>query len=234
MFFWLPTLLVIIETAIALTWASSPPVAAIGRRWWIGSLFAFGSLAIVATVWQGRQQIDETTAVAGTTFSSQTSVKTADVPANSELSKQVRTLEDRVRELEKERHSRTIAPDTAAQFIEYLKQFGSRRVVVSCIPDDLEAYNYANQLVNVLKAGGWDATGPETTKIFGTSRTPRINIYVNNDDNSDTVKILLDGFAKFNIPYQSRVTPSQAIPDPNTVELFIGSVQSPQDSASGD
>ena len=233
MYFWLPTLLVIIETAIALTWASSPPVAAIGRRWWMASLFLFGSLAIVATVWQGRQQMDETAAVAGTTLS-QTSAKTADVSADSELSKQVKTLEDRVRELERGRHSRTIAPETADQFIAYLKQFGSRRVVVSCIPDDLEAYDYSNQLANVLKAGGWDATGPETTKIFGNSRNPGINIYINSDDNSDTARILLDGFAKFNIPYQSRVTPSQAIPDPKTVELFIGTVQSRQDSASGD
>jgi hypothetical protein len=45
---------------------------------------------------------------------------------------------------------------------------------------------------------------------------------------------LLDGFAKFNIPYQSRVTPSQAIPDAETVELFIGTTQSPRVSVSGD
>ena len=53
-----------------------------------------------------------------------------------------------------------------------------------------------------------------------------INFYVNAENHSDTATILLDGFAKFNIPCQSRVTPSQAIPDTETVELFIGSMQS--------
>jgi hypothetical protein len=50
----------------------------------------------------------------------------------------------------------------------------------------------------------------------------------------DTVKILLDGFAKFNIPYQSRVTPSGAIPDSETVELFIGTQQSQRLNAGAD
>ena len=230
MSFWLPTLLVIIETAIALTWASSPPAAAMARRWWLTSLFVFGSFAIAATVWQGRQQTDETIAVAGATFSPS---KHADPAVNSELGKQVRTLEDRVRELERERHSRTIAPETADQFVAYLKQFGSRRVVVSCIPNDLEAYHYANELVNALKAAGWDATGPELTEIFGDPRAPGINMYVSGDYNSDTQKILSEGFAKFNIPYQSKLTPSEAISDQKTVELFVGKAQFRQDSTRG-
>jgi hypothetical protein len=234
MSFWVPTLLVIIETAIALTWASSPPAAAIGRRSWLAGLFVFGSLAIAATVWQGRQQMDENVGTAGTTLSSQRSARPADFSVESELTRQVKTLEARLRELEKERHSRTIAPETADQFSAYLKQFGTRRVVVSCIPNDLEAYHYANQLVNVLKAGGWEATGPEITKIFGDPRAPGISVYGTNDDNSDTEKILLDGFAKFNIPYQTKVTPSQAISDPKTVELFVGKAQFQRDSASGD
>jgi hypothetical protein len=234
MSFWLPTMLVIIETAIALTWANSPPAAAIGRRTWLASLLVFGSLAIAATVWQGRQQIDDGVAVTGATVSSRAYAGPANQLLNSELSKQIKTLEARVRELEKEQQSRTIPPETADQFSAYLKQYGTHQVVVSCTPDDLEAYHYANQLVNVLKAGDWDATGPEITKIFGSPRAPGINVYANSDDNSDTEKILLDGFAKFNIPYQTKVTPSQAISDPKTVELFIGKAQFQQDSASGD
>jgi len=35
-------------------------------------------------------------------------------------------------------------------------------------------------------------------------------------------KILIDAFARFNIPYKSGVSPSDAIPDPATVELFVG------------
>ena len=66
------------------------------------------------------------------------------------------------------------------------------------------------------------------------SASPGINIYVNGDNSSDTAKILLDGFAKFNIPYQSRVTPSGAIPDTETVELFIGSQQSQRLNANAD
>jgi hypothetical protein len=54
---------------------------------------------------------------------------------------------------------------------------------------------------------------------------------VNGDNSSDTAKILLGGFAKFNIPYQSRVTPSGAIPDTETVELFIGAQQSERANA---
>ncbi len=36
------------------------------------------------------------------------------------------------------------------------------------------------------------------------------------------MKILLAGLAKSGIPYQSRVPPSEALPETETVELFIG------------
>ena len=54
----------------------------------------------------------------------------------------------------------------------------------------------------------------------------QVNFYVGGADHNSTVKILLDAFDRFNIPYQSRVTPSRAIPDPETIELFVGSMQS--------
>jgi hypothetical protein len=228
---WAPTLLVIIETAIALTWASSPPATAIGRRWWMAGLFVVGSLAIAASVWQGRGQAEEPAALTGTTTPAQAYTGRADGSQVSELTRQVKALQDRVRELENKRESRTISQDTAENFASYLKQFGRRRVIISCIPDDMEAYRYANQLVNLFRAGDWDVVGPEVTKIFGDIRGLGINVYVNRDDNSDTAKVLLDGFAKFNIPYQSRVTPSRAIPDAQTVELFIGMLPSRVDSA---
>ena len=38
----------------------------------------------------------------------------------------------------------------------------------------------------------------------------------------DAARLLIDAFTRFNIPYQSGVTPSDAIPDPATVELFVG------------
>jgi len=227
MFPWLPTLSVIFLTSVALTWASSPPVTEMGRRLWMVCLLAVGLLAIAGSVWQERSVVDEAMAVSGTT----TSLASQTV---SELTKQVEALEDRVRLLEKHKQVRIITHEAAGNFTAYLKQFGGRRVVVSCIPDDIEAYQYANQLVNILRAGNWDAHGPEVTKIFGEVRAPGINVYVSPDDHSDTAKILFDGFAKFNIPSQARVTPSHAIPDIETVELFVGQRQSDTGSAGGD
>ena len=32
---------------------------------------------------------------------------------------------------------------------------------------------------------------------------------------------LLDAFSRFNIPFQSGLTPSEAIPDPATTEIFV-------------
>jgi hypothetical protein len=230
---WLPTLLVILLTAVALTWASSPPVTTLGRRAWMAGLVVAGSLAIAGTVRQARTAADEALAVAGTTTSSQPSHREPREPGVAELTNKVKVLEDRVRLFEERREVRVITHDTAENLAAYLKQFGSHRVVVSCIPDNVEAYQYANQVVNVLRAAEWDAHGPEVTKIFGDVRALGINIYVNPDDHSDTVKALLDGFVKFNIPYQARVTPTQAIPDIEAVELFIGRGQSDQVSADG-
>ena len=229
----LSILAVIFLTAIALTWAGAPPATAIGRRWRMTSLVFFGSLAIAGAVWQEQVSVNETPAFAGTTVSSQDSHRKPDDANVFALTEQVRALKDRVRVLEERKQMRILTQETAEDLTAYLKQFSSRRVVVSCIPDNIEAYQYANQLVNVLKAANWDPHGPEMTKVFGDIRAPGINIYVNPDDHSDTVKILLDGFAKFNIPYQSRVTPTQAIPDIETVELFIGSGQSETVSANG-
>ncbi len=221
---WLPTLLVIILTAAALTRASSPPATPTTRRLWLASIMLFGSLALASSMWQGKRAADETARLAGTMVSTANDDDTE--ATRAQLAKRVETLEKRIKELEEGGHGRTISADTAAKLAEYLRQFGSRRVVVSCAPDDLEAYNYANQLVNVLKAANWDAEGPEVTETFGDVRAIGINLYINGNNNPDTVKILLDAFGKFNIPYQSRVTPTQAIPDTETVELFVGSESS--------
>ena len=231
---WLPTLLVIVASAVALTAASSPPASATGRRLWVASILVFGCLAIAGTVWQGRKEPGETVALTGSSTLPQRSQAEPDGRALPDLRDQVKTLRERVRELEKGWQFRAIPQETADKFTDYLKQFSSRRVVVSCITNDLEAYQYANQVVNLLKAANWDAQGPEATKIFGDVQSPGINVYVNADDHSDTAKILLDGFAKFNIPYQPRVTPSHAIPDSETVELFIGAKRSERVDASAD
>ncbi len=223
---WLPTLLVIVVTAMALTGASTPSAGWRGRRVWTAGVMICGCLAIAGTVWQAQRAGDTSVPLSGSSMPRETSFnRQRNSPTASALTKQVKALEDRVRQLEAGRQPRTIAPDTAEKLAGYLRGLGSHHVIVSYIPDDLEAYLYANQLVTVLKAADWDAQGPQATKIFGDVRSPGINFYVSSDDHSDTAKMLLDGFAKFNIPYQSRVTPSQAIPDAETVELFVGSLQ---------
>ncbi len=231
---WLPTLLVIVVTALALTAAGSPPAAPGSRRRWTVSILVFGCLAIAATVWLGRREAEETAALAGTSAAPQVPPAALNGPSVSDLNRRIKALEHHVKELEAGKQARSITQTSADELASYLSQFASRRVIVSCIPDDLEAYRYANQLVNILKTAHWEAQGPQVTKIFGDIRSPGINVYVNGDDRSDTAKILLDGFAKFNIPYQSRVTPSGAIPDTETVELFVGTKQSQRASAGAD
>jgi hypothetical protein len=228
---WLPTVLVIIVAALALAGAGSPPITRVGRRWWIASLLFCGCIAIIATVWQEQKGADAAVGLAGTSASLQSLHTEPAEPAGSELTQRVRILEDHVKQLERGRQARAISRENADNFSSYLRQVGSRRVVVSCVPGDTEAYQYANQLVNIFKAGSWDVRGPQMTKIFGEVRAAGINVYVNAEDNSDTAKLLLEGFAKFNIPYQSRVTPSGAIPDTETVELFVGAKQSEQADA---
>jgi hypothetical protein len=232
--FWLTPLLVIVVTALALTAAGSPPAAPSGRRLWMASILVFGCLAITATLWLARWRTEETSRLAGTSAVPQVPPAVLNVPSTSDLTRRIKALEDHVKELEAGRRARLIPQTTADDLASYLKQFDGRRVIVSCIPDDMEAYQYASRLVNILKAANWKVQGPQVTEIFGDVRAPGVNIYVNGDNSSDTAKILLDGFAKFNIPCQSRVTPSGAIPDSETVELFIGTQQSRRVNAGAD
>ena len=231
---WLPPLFVIVMTALALTATGSPPAAPSGRRYWMASILVFGCLAITATVWPDRWRAEETWTLAGTSAIPQVSPAVLNGPSAADLTRRIKALEDHVKELEAGRRTRSIPQTAVDDLASYLKQFGSRRIIVSCIPDDMEAYQYANQLVNILRAANWEVQGPQVTKIFGEVRAPGVNLYVNGDNSSDTVKILLDGFAKFNIPYQSRVTPSGAIPDTGTVELFVGTQQSRRLNAGAD
>jgi hypothetical protein len=231
---WLPTLPVIVLTALALTAAGSPAATPRGRRNWMASILLFGCLAVAATVWLGRRQIEDTVPLAGTSAAPMVPSAAFNAPSPADLTRRIKELEGHVKELETVRNARSVKQPAADDLALYLKQFGSRRVIVSCIPNDLEAYQYANQLVNIVKAANWEAQGPQLTRIFGDVRSPGVNVYVNTDNHSDTVKILMDAFAKFNVPYQSRVTPSDAIPDTDTVELFIGTQHGQQVNSRGD
>ena len=139
------------------------------------------------------------------------------------LGKRVGALEAELAEVKEKAKARTIDADTAAKFSEYVRQFGPHRVVVSCAPGDVEAFNYANQIVNALKGANWDALGPEPTALYGNAPAMGVTLYVHGGRAPEAARILVDAFTKFNIAYQSRVVPSSAIPDAETVELFVGS-----------
>jgi hypothetical protein len=236
---WLPTAAVIVMTALGFV-ALAVQHAGTRRQIWLAVLVFVGALAIGGSVWQQRaehamlggtaerlgamrQRLDEIgglmpggpRATPGETFDS--------VAASFRgLTARIGELEDQIRALREKTRSRGIDKDVAAKMIEYLRQAGSQRVVVSCAPDDMEAFNYANQIANLLREAGWDALGPEKTAIFGEAPAMGVRLFVRPGSViPDAVRILVDAFTRFNIPYHSGVAPSDAIPDPLTTELFV-------------
>ena len=139
------------------------------------------------------------------------------------LNAKIKDLEGQIQALREKSKTRSIEPEIAEKMADYLRQAGPHRVVVSCLPEDLEAFTYANRLANVLRLAGWEALGPEKTTIFGEAPAIGVRLYVRSTATAppDTGKILTDAFTRFNIPYQSGVAPSDAIPDPATTELFV-------------
>jgi hypothetical protein len=133
-------------------------------------------------------------------------------------------LEARVKAFREEARYRTIDDETANKMAAFLRPLGRHRVVVSCAPDDVEAYFYANRIATVLHAAGWEALGPETTTMIAAEPSMRVSLFVRGGGTSpEAAAMLLDAFGRFNIPYQSKLAASEAIPDPQTVELFVAS-----------
>ncbi|MGH7095556.1 MAG: hypothetical protein ACREFB_18730 [Stellaceae bacterium] len=131
-------------------------------------------------------------------------------------------LEGRVKAFRGAAHARKIDDATAAAMVAYLHPLGPHRVVVSCAPHDVEAFNYADRITTILKRAGWDAEGPEATAIFGTGSEMGISLYVRGGAPPEAAHQLLAAFARFNIPYESRIASNGDIPDNETVELFVG------------
>src|SRR5271155_1546206 len=204
---WLPALLVLILSAVAVAAAGRMPSGSATKRARIAGIALLGGLAVAATAWQ--------------THIYRNRISSEEVRSAAQT-KQVQALEDQIDTLKQSMRRRTISADTGAKLVDYLRPFGARQVMVSCSPGDIEAYHYATEIVNVLKSANWQVGGPEPTTILGDIKSMAINVYDNSDGRSDTMKILLAGLAKFGIPYQSRVQPSEALPDNGTVELFIG------------
>jgi hypothetical protein len=211
-----------------------------GKKYWLAAIMIGAALGIGASAWQqakSRVALGEGTARLqqlgnqlddlgrllpagpGTTPDQTFDTVAAGIAS---LNARIKELEAQIHALAEKSRARMIEPDTATKIAEYLRPFGSHRVVVSSAPDDVEAFGYANQIANLLRASGWDALGPETTKIFGEAPAMKILVYVRAGlQPPEAAKILLDAFARFNIPVQSGITPEAAIPDPATVELFV-------------
>jgi hypothetical protein len=237
--FWLPTAAVALAAVLAVVIAlAQPPRPA--RLAWLALALLLGGAAIAATAWyqlgsrsEGPAQLAQLRDV-GARIDELGRDLPAGAPAPADnfdsfgaavdtLNGKIAALGGRIQALREEKKNREIDPQTAAKLSEYLRQFGSARVVVSCVPNDVEAFGYANQIANVLRAAGWDAHGPEETTIFGNAQAMGIILHVRAGlQPPPAAKILLDAFARFNIPYKAGITPSEAIPDPATVELFIG------------
>jgi hypothetical protein len=63
----LPTVFVIILTAVALTMAGMPLATLAARRSWWATILLIGSFALAASVWQGKKAAEETVRIAGST-----------------------------------------------------------------------------------------------------------------------------------------------------------------------
>jgi hypothetical protein len=222
---WLPIAAAVLLTVVGLA-------AAYGRWPPMAAVLVCGLLVIAAAAWQQQQNRKGVGDLAGLSArlaetTGEPAPPTPDLilrraaDALAELDMRNRQLDERIAKLQQEGRGRAIGEETAAKLAEQLRRSGSRRVVVSCVPGDIEAYLYANQLVDILKQAGWDAHGPETTELYGTAPDMAVGFYIGGAGVPEAANVLNDAFAKFDIPHHSKIAPSEAIPDPDTVELFV-------------
>ena len=216
-FWWLPTAMAAAIWAFGMVAvAMQPPRPA--KRYWLAAFLLAGAAAVGANVWH--RHVSRVGQMAGL---QQSASRSASLEAKvTELTAKVGELEGQLDALRQKSRSRTIDQDAAAGIAEALRQAGNHRVVVSCAPDNVEAYGYANEIANILRAAGWEALGPEATSIFGEGAAMGVRLFVRNGTTPpEAAKILIDAFTRFNIPFESGITPSAAIPDPATTELFV-------------
>jgi hypothetical protein len=249
---WVPTIAVVLMVVLACAGAVLLPERATVRRDALLLAALVGAAAIAATVWTERRGTREAADRGTATQPEDSARMTRRLHATWEafdaasktlppgpgpepaisfdtpdagfaaLSAEADALAVRIKAFRAGMEPRRIGDQAAAEMVAYLQPLAHGRVVVSCVPDDDEAYLYANRIATILRQAGWDASGPEFTAIFGTAPALGISLYVRGGEPPDTAKVLTDAFTKFNIPYQGRIASNDAIPDTDTVELFVG------------
>jgi hypothetical protein len=229
---------VVIAFAVALVEAVVLPRRLWSKGVWVLAVAACGVIASIEMQWQERAKLSlagsEIAALQGLWEQwdrlSQSLPSAGEAPASSfdtvddglaSLSAQESGIERQIAALRTQSKNRSIGDETAAKLADFLRQFSGNPVVVSCVPDDVEAYNYATQLVNILRAAGWDARGPELTEARADAAAMGISVFVRDPHSPGAAKTLLDAFTRFNIPCRSGIAASEDIPDAATVELFV-------------
>lgn len=240
---WGPAVPVAVGFVVALVEAVVLPVRLWAKGAWVAVVVLCGIGAVAMLRWEQRaaygaaadQRAAETTALHGLWSQLDSVSHTLSPPATeppeanfdtidgglASLSAKVATLNEQIAALKAGAVGRTVDPETATKLVGYLRQYGNYRVVVTCAPSDVEAYSYANQLVGILKAAGWDGNGPETTVNLLEGPMMGVSVFVRDPSAPDAAKILIDGFNQFNIPHQPGISANAAIPDGATVELFV-------------
>ena len=236
---WLPIAAVLAVTMVGLA-AARALAGETGRAGWVFGILIFGLAMTGLTIWQQvatRDLLLQEAAMLeelgsrlnqlgellpeGPGTTPEETFDTVSAAIRS-LNARIADLQEQVRAMEQKYRTRNIDPATADKLAAYLQQSGPHRVVVSTVPDDIEAFAYANQIANILRDAGWDALGPETTTIFGTPETPAITLFARSAATApQAVDTLMEAFTRFNIPHRSGIAPTDAIPDPATVALFV-------------
>lgn len=229
--------------ALALIEAVVLPARLWAKGVWVAAVIVVGTLGMAATKWQQQQSFDSAEDVTDKELSALHGLWTqwdaigqtlppsaAAKPAASfesfedaiaSLSAETATVRDQIEALRAKATGRSVDPETAAALADYLRGFGPHRVVVSCVPDDVEAYTYANQLANILRAAGWEAPGPELSGTADGAASMAVSLYTRDPRSPETAKILVDALSRFNIAFQPEIAPNEAIPDTATAELHV-------------
>jgi hypothetical protein len=232
---WGPSFAVAALAILALTVALRPPSTPFARRSSATRILLCGSLALAVAILAASAQREEAretqklwTRLAGSTLwgaplaaAEPAQIAQRAVARLDELREERRMLRTQLAALRKKMQGRSIAPDQAAKLEAYLARSGSHVAVVASLAGDVEAYQYANQIVHLLDTAGWRARGPEATAIFGSAPAMGINLYVPEKGDAEAAKILAAGFRKFDIPFATRVMPAGVIPAPGIVQLFV-------------